>query len=229
MKIWITRTEPGATALAEALAHAGYDVIKAPVLGVKPLPFQPPAEPFDIGLFLSVQAVRFAAADLADKIGALYAVGRQTQAALRELGLDAKAPSLETSEGLLATMPEPTDQRIVLITGSGGRDWLGAALTNRGARVQRLDVYVRYPLTPLIETEDVDAIVASSGAGFAQAARLWLAGGGNPAIPVLVPSARVAALGPSLGLPFTHDCGGANAETVRRKLAYLTSTKMAGT
>ncbi len=221
LKIWITRTEPGATALAAALTGAGHEVIKAPVLAVGPLPFNPPTGPFDIGVFLSVHAVRIAAVDLARMADTLIAVGHRTRAALGELGFDATAPSLETSEGLLQAMPDPAGRRVVVIAGSGGRDWLRTALTNRGARVTRIDVYVRYPLTPAIDTGDVDAIVASSGTGFAQLARVWHGNDGNPDIPVLVPSARVAALGPSLGMAAVLDCGGAHAQAVERALERL--------
>ena len=220
MKVWITRTEPGASTLAEALAAAGHDVVKAPVLGIKPLPFTPPGGRFDLGLFLSVHAVR-RAADLAHQIDSFHAVGRQTQAALRTLGFDAAAPTLETSEGLLQTLPDPAGKRVAIVTGSGGRDWLDTALTIRGARVTRLEVYVRYPLTPLVEAGNVNAIVVSSSAGFAQAARLWLAGGGNPDVPVVVPSARVAALAAHLGMRSVHDGRGADAQAVGRMLDQL--------
>ena len=67
----------------------------------------------------------------------------------------------------------------------------------------------------------MDVIVTSSGAGLRQAERVWAAAGGDPGIPVLTPSARVAALGAKLGFRSVHDCGGANPQAVLRMLGRL--------
>ena len=221
MKIWVTRTEPGASALAEALEKAGYGVLNAPVLEIRPNPFDRPAGPFDAALFLSVHGVRIAAAGLAGGIPNLFAVGRKTRAALRELGFDAIAPAVETSEGLLQSMENPAGKRVLIVTGAGGRNLLPEALASRGAEVTRLEVYVRYPLTLKIDAVSVAAIVVSSGDGFEQAARTWFAAAGCPDVPVLAPSARVASLGARLGLRSVHDCGGANADAVLGTLRRL--------
>ncbi len=221
MNIWVTRTEPGASALAGALANAGHRVLKAPVLGISYQPFDLPQGPFHYGIFLSVHAVRAALASLADEISTLYAVGRQTRAALRELGFDAVVPAVETSEGLLAALPNPADRRVLVVTGAGGRNWLPEALEKLGAEVTRLDAYVRYPLAPKLDPMGVDAIVVSSGEGLTRAARLWQAAGGAPDVPVMAPSARVVALGEGLGMRSVHNCQGANAQAVLGTLGRL--------
>ena len=221
MNVWVTRTEPGAFGLAAALRAAGYGVLQAPVLGIRRKPFAPVEETFDIGLFLSAHAAQIATADLADKIQAPFAVGRRTQAALRTLGLDAAVPDCESSEGLLKALPDVAGKRILVITGVGGRTLLADALQCRGAEVTRLDVYLRYPLMPTVAAEAVDVILASSGDGLRQAAIVWAAAGGDPDIPVLTPSARVAALGAELGLSSVRDCGGADAQAVLRTLGQL--------
>lgn len=218
MKVWVTRSEPGATALAGALAGAGYEVLKAPVLKIGRQPFETPSGPFDFGIFLSVHGVRIAAASLKGSIGTLFAVGRRTRTALQRFGLDAGVPAVESSEGLLDALPDPAGKRVLVVTGSGGRTLLQEALEKRGAEVTRLDVYVRYPVAPEIETSNVDLIVVSSGDGFVQTARLWLAAGGAVDTPVLAPSPRVASLAPGLGMRCAHDCGGANAKAVLRTL-----------
>jgi len=219
--VWVTRTEPGASTLAAALGAAGHAVLKAPVLEIRPRPFEPVRGSFDIGLFLSVNAVRFAAADVADDIQALFTVGSRTRSALRARGFDAAVPDIEASEGLLETLGDVAGKRILIVTGVGGRTLLADALHGRGARVTRLDVYVRYPLTPQLDAGTVGLIVASSGDGLRQAERVWSAAGGDRGIPVLTPSARVAALGAELGFRSVHDCGGASPQAVLRTLERL--------
>ena len=218
MNVWVTRTEPGASTLATALAAAGYTVLKAPVLEIRPRAFDPVRGPFDTGLFLSVHAVRCAAADVAGDARALFAVGRRTRLALRARGFDAAVPHVETSEGLLEALGDVAGKRILIVTGAGGRKLLADALRGRGADVTRLDAYVRYPLAPEVDAGAVDLIATSSGDGLRQAERVWSAAGGDPGTPVLAPSARVAALGAELGFRSVHDCGGANPEAVLRAL-----------
>ncbi len=228
MRVWVTRTEPGASALGEVLRANGFDVFRAPVLEIRPAAFESPKGWFECAVFLSVHGVRIAAAELAGAIPTLYAVGSRTQAALRELGFDAAVPGEATSEGLLESLPDPAGKRILIVTGAGGRDLLRDTLTRRGADVTRLEVYVRYPLLPTIDAARIDIIVASSGDGFRQAAAVWLAAGGAPDVPVLVPSSRVAALGAELGLESVHDCGGAGAAAVAKTLRRLGFAKDRG-
>ena len=226
--IWVTRTEPGATALGDALANAGHRVFKAPVLEIRRKPFDPPKGPFDYGVFLSVHGVRQAAASLAGNIPTLFAVGRQTQAALRELGFDAAVPAIETSEGLLTMLPDAAGKRVLVVTGAGGRNLLPETLGKLGAEVTRLEVYVRYPLAPAPDLARVDVIVVSSGDGLARTARLWLDAGGAADIPILAPSARVATLGAGLGMRSVQNCGGADAQAVLRTLRRLGFEKKRG-
>lgn len=228
MKIWVTRTEPGASSLGEALRNRGFDVLTAPVLAIRPKVFDHPAGQYDYGVFLSVHGVRIAAAALANALSTLYAVGRSTRAALGELGLGAIAPAIESSEGLLAALPDPQGKRILIVTGAGGRNLLPDVLTDRGAEVTRLDVYVRYPLAPAIEPARLDAIVVSSGDGLRRAAQLWFAAGGGADVPVLAPSARIVSLGRDAGLQSLHDCGGAGAEAVLGTLQRLGMDKQRG-
>jgi len=221
VKAWVTRTEPGASTLADALRSNGYSVLKAPVLEIRPTSFGPVEGPFEIGLFLSVAGVRIAAADVAQHAEALYAVGLRTREALRAQGFDARVPDLETSEGLLQALGDVSQKKVLIVTGVGGRNLLADALQARGAAVTRLDVYVRYPLTPEVDVGAVKLIVTSSGDGLRQAERVWTGAGGDSGIPVLTPSSRVAAIGAELGLYCVYDCGGAGSEAVLRTLERL--------
>ena len=221
MTVWVTRSEPGATRLAGALRAAGHEVLKAPVLEVRPQPFGPVQGPFDLGLFLSVHGVRIAAAELGGAARAVFAVGRRTRSALRAQGFDADVPGIETTEGLLDALGDVAGKRILIVTGAGGRTLLADALRSRGAGVTRLDVYLRYPLLPEVDTGTVNVIVASSGDGLRQVERVWAACAGDAGTPVLTPSARVAALGAELGFRSVHDCGGADPQAVLRALGQI--------
>lgn len=221
MKVWVTRSEPGATALAHALEAAGFDVVKAPVLAIRPLPFAVPQGRFDIAVFLSWHGVRSAASRISHCFDRAFAVGRQTAAALAEAGLSAQAAKVESSEGLLDSLPNPKGKRVLLVTGVGGRNLLAPTLAKRGADVQRLDVYERRPVAPSIDPKQIDVIVASSGDGFRQAVQVWFASNGAPDAPILAPSARVAALGVQLGLSKVLRCEDAGADAVVAALRQM--------
>ena len=222
MSIWITRSEPGATALAESLEGAGFKPFKAPVLRIEPLAFEPPQGGFDAAIFLSAHGARLAAQTVKGRFRRAFAVGRRTRQVLLESGIVATAAEAESSEGLLADLPDLADRRVLLVSGVGGRNVLGPGLERRGADVKRLEVYRRVPVFPLVDCAEIDAAVESSGDGFRQAAGVWFAAGGAPELPVLVPSARVGALGPELGLVNVIECAGADSEAV---LAALGSMK----
>ena len=214
MSIWITRSEPGVTALAEAIERAGFKPFKAPVLRIESLAFEPPEGRFDVAIFLSAHGARRAAQTVKGRFSRAFAVGHRTRQALTQSGIDATAAEAESSEGLLADLPDLADKRVLLVTGVGGRNVLSPSLERQGADVKRLEVYRRAPATPWVDCAEIDCAVASSGDGFRQAARVWFAAGGASKLPVLVPSARVGALGPELGLANVIECAGAGSEAV---------------
>ena len=214
MRIWITRSEPGATALAQAVEAAGFVAVKAPVLEIRPLPFAPPAGHFDFAVFLSVHGVRLAAGSVKGRFDHGFAIGQGTAAALAEAGLSAQAASLESSEGLLDVLPNSNGRRVLLVTGKGGRNLIASALAEQGADVRRLRVYERAPVSPTLDPKRIDAVVTSSGDGFQQAVGVWFASGGAADAPFLAPSARVASLGAQLGVSRVLCCAGAGADAV---------------
>lgn len=214
MNVWITRTEPGATALAHAVEAAGFGVLKAPVLAIRPLPFAAPQGRFDIALFLSAHGARLAAGRIGRCFDQAFAVGRQTAAALGEAGVSARTANVASSEGLLDSLPDVKGLRILLVAGVGGRNLIAPALVERGAQMQQLTVYRRVPLAPTVNPKQIDAIVVSSGDGFRQAVQVWFASNGAPNAPILAPSGRVAALGVQLGVSKVLRCEDAGADAV---------------
>ncbi|WP_024868940.1 uroporphyrinogen-III synthase [Pseudoxanthomonas suwonensis] len=142
-------------------------------------------------LFTSPAAVRAAAGlqPLQARAGQHWlAVGAGTAAALRRAGIaNAIAPARMDSEGLLALDALAAPERVGLVTAPGGRGLLAPTLVERGAVVERADVYERVPLAlpaaavARLESLDAPASIALSSE---EALRLVLA--------QLPPSARAA-------------------------------------
>lgn len=226
--VWISRSRPGADRQADDLRGAGYRPLVAPVIDIEALSGQPPAGPFDLVIFLSEHAVRLGLDALRSQpwfaAAAVFAVGRRTAAALEAAGVAAGMPATPTSEGLLqlGSLTRVKGQGVLLVSGAGGRDMLGDTLTRRGASVGRFECYRRVAAAEVDPAVlDSDVIIAASGEGLRAAAGFWLAGGGREDVPVLVPSARVAALGMELGLSNLHACGGADSDAWLHALAQL--------
>ena len=228
LRLWLTRTQPGADRQAAALRAAGYQVVVAPVIDILPLPVDADAPaPPELVIFVSAHAVAAAAALLPRLAGAaLFAVGAETARALAAQRLIARTPEPATSEGLLA-LPELAaaavrGRCVWLVSGRGGRDLLATTLAERGARLERLCVYERRPVaSPDVDPATVDVVVAGSGAGLETAWHHWRRRGGSPSVPVLVPSSRVAEQARQLGATRVIDCEGADLPAIRAALEAL--------
>jgi uroporphyrinogen-III synthase len=228
VKVWVSRSQPGADRQAAELRAAGHRPLVAPVLGIEPTAAVRPPGSFEIVVFLSEHAVRLGLPALLDSAGwsgvRVFAVGASTADTLAAAGVSAEVPVLPTSEGLLAltALSAVSGRGVLLVCGEGGRDTLDAGLTARGARVVRFECYRRLALDRLDPAVlACDAILAASGEGLRQVASLWLGAGGRRDVPVLVPSARVAARGVEVGLTRLHDCRGADSDAWLRGLAQL--------
>ena len=199
MRVWITRTEPGAARLATALEAAGYTAWVRPVLRIEVLRSYPPPGAFDLTVFLSEHAVHAACANGWRETPAL-AIGPGTQAALRTRGVLAAIPQVATSEGIVDFLTSALPSRALLAAGEGGRDVLGPLLEERGVAVVPWAPYRRVAVSgPLPDSQQVDAIVAASEAGLRVAADMWFASGRSAAIVVIAPSARVAEAAGAVG------------------------------
>ncbi len=199
MRVWITRTEPGAARLATALEAAGYTAWVRPVLRIEVLRSYPPPGAFELTIFLSEHAVHAACANGWRETPAL-AIGPGTQAALRTRGVLAAIPQVATSEGIVDFLTSALPSRALLAAGEGGRDVLGPLLEERGVAVVPWAPYRRVAVSgPLPDSQQVDAIVAASEAGLRVAADMWFASGRSAAIAVIAPSARVAEAAGAVG------------------------------
>ena len=195
MKVWVTRSEPGATRLSGHLVQAGHKVVCKPVLSIKSL--TPQITPFNLVtdvIFLSEHAVSpgIDYLQLMDKDRSevsVFEVGPTTAKKLRQYGFSPILPAINSSEGLLALSELSTGvNRNILI---------------RGANVMKVPLYKRRKVAlskfkSVIRPVDIDAIIVGSGEGLRLMASIWLASSGELSIPLIVPSERIAQLAKEL-------------------------------
>jgi len=214
LRVWVTRSQPGADRLAKALRSCGYQVTVAPVIDVEPTNAPPPRGRFQQVIFLSEHAAR-----LADGIefcdGAwVAAVGGATARALEGRGISAEVPASSSSEGLLLLFADEkiAGNRVLIVAGEDGRKVLRDALLARGARVCEYLCYRRLAKpVPVESLRSVDAILIASQDGFGHVARLWFDSGGGAEISVIAASERIAGVAGELGFRNVQISGGSAA------------------
>lgn len=215
MRVWITRSEPGASRQAEALTAAGFDVVAAPVITIEATGAPQPGAGFQHVIVLSEQVVRHSAPLAYCRGARVHAIGAATARSLAELGILAEVPATATSEGMIERFAdEPlAGQACLIAAGEGGRKSLAAYLASAGARVTEYLCYRRVPVSvPTAVLDGVSHVLVSSQDGFRAMARLWFEGGGDAGVKVIAASDRIAALGSELGLNHVQVAAGAADE-----------------
>lgn len=159
--VLVTRPEPQAGPLARRLAEAGARVYRLPAVELRPRGDRAaqraalgPLDRFNWIVFVSANAVRYGVAFLEERRDLkLAAVGPATAAALNHAGFRvALVPSGRyDSESLLATaeFSHVAGQRILIVRGGGGREFLAEQLRARGAEVAYAEVYERRRAEPV--------------------------------------------------------------------------------
>lgn len=137
-RVWITRTQPGATASARAWAEAGFDPVIAPLLSAHPV-----QDAHEIALdahlvFTSAHAVRHCGVNPDDR--PVYTVGDATAEVARRYGFTQVVSAKGDWTDLLATIPN-TAAPIVHLSGRVVRGALVAGLQKRGLNASRIVVY----------------------------------------------------------------------------------------
>lgn len=223
-QVLVTRPAGVADALCAALAAAGAQVHRAPLLAIEPLPESAAdravvqdLDRFDIVIVTSRHAVQHGVARLADcwpqwpAQQQWLAVGTATASALAAHGIHADAPADARSEGLLAlpALNNIAGRRVLLITGEGGRGLLDSTLAARGALVTRLAAYRRVAddragaaldaFRRAAGNSRARAVLVTSGDALQNLLGLapWLRGDGTH---VVVASDRIGALARDAGL-----------------------------
>lgn len=223
MKVWITRSEPGATRLAEALLAQGWTPVVAPVTGIETLPVSPPRQAV-VCVVLSEHAV-LPASVVHPKLG-FIGIGEQTAVALRAAGCaPVVVPDTHDSEGIIAWLAERRkvldELPVLILTGEGGTERVERYLRSAGVDCLRLNAYRRVRLEVAVETGDVNAIIIGSGEAVRAVAEHWLSNGGSGDVVVIVPSNRVAQLASEAGFTHVVISAGASPDAVVRSLASL--------
>jgi uroporphyrinogen-III synthase len=162
--VLVTRPELQAMPLCRLLEAQGASTLRLAAVEIKALGERRALaarlgalENFDVIIFTSANAVRFGASLLDQKRDlTLAAIGPATARALNQAGYRVAIQPRATSdtEGLLMhpRLEQVAGQRILLITGSTGRQLLPLELTRRGATVVSADVYERAPAIPSAAT-----------------------------------------------------------------------------
>ncbi|MBL8245578.1 MAG: uroporphyrinogen-III synthase [Rhodanobacteraceae bacterium] len=213
MPLQATRRAPASARLAADLAFAGGASIQ---------------------IFVSRAAVAAAAALAPSQLaaaGTRIAVGAATAAALERLGLSSvRTPGhAEDSEGILGlpVLQSVAGMRIAIWAAPGGRDRMATELALRGAEVRALMVYRRIPLRPRQPALRrlrlcPQAVVLSASSGLLlQALDAALARHRLTALrerPLIVASARIAALAAGLGYHDVRIARGASAQALAEAL-----------
>ena len=214
MRVWVTRTEPGASRLAAGLVDAGYEAWVRPVLKIEPIAAAPPPGQFALTVFLSGHAVEFAVRNGWNSTPAL-AIGKTTRRALARHGIDARTPDRSSSEGIIAALAADPPQSVMLAAGESGRGVLERWLADRGIPAAKWCLYRRVAVGGSLDpAETIDGIVGSSAAALRVVANMWFASRRSANVAVLAPSERVAAAGKTHGFTRVFVSAGAGDEAV---------------
>lgn len=167
--VLVTRPAEQAAGLCRLITASGGAVVRLPMQAIEPRRVSqrwPEAEPADLMIFTSVNAVRHAQGRVALPLGprtALLATGPATALALQEAGLGpAQAPAEQEGSEALLKLPALTQvqgKRVLIVTGTRTRPTLRRQLLARGAALHSWAVYRRVALP--YEPETVNRALAS--------------------------------------------------------------------
>lgn len=217
--IVVTRPARQAGPLCRLIEAQGGKAIRFPALEItasgQPQPQVQRLAQFDIAIFISANAVEFAAPHLPSPLPPrplLAAVGKRTAAVLQTLsGRPIVTPAEGADSEALLALPElqhVQGRKILIVRGAGGRELLAEALSARGASVEYAEVYRRLrpggDLTALQNEGRIDLMTATSNESLqnlydmaTEPQRRWLL-----TLPLVVISQRGAELAQRLG--FRH-------------------------
>ncbi len=217
MRVWVTRTEPGASRMAAALEREGIACLVAPVLKIVPTGHPLPGGSYDLAVFVSEHAAARAATERGDwTADAIVGIGEPAVAALTELCPRSRIAVATSADCVLRVLDRRSapPRRTLVAKGEGGRGTLQSHLRQAGGLVVEWDAYRRVAAAPRVLPEAVDAIVCSSGEGVRAAARVWFAHQGSADGRVFVPSRRSEAIAREAGFRAVYVTDGAAPKAV---------------
>ncbi|MXW07502.1 MAG: uroporphyrinogen-III synthase [Gammaproteobacteria bacterium] len=225
-RIWITRTEPGASRLAAKLLESGYQPITAPVFEIDRVESSTPQLDTDLWVFVSTHAVSHAANRPWDKTKPVIAVGPATATQLESLTVRPLVPNRHSSEGIYDLIRKrfQTGVCVTIVSGRDGRKDLADWLRGDGYVCHEWIVYERKPTKLHVQASHFDAIVIASGAAITEV-REQFATLPSVSIPVVVPSPRDAELAKSQQFSTVLLAEGASDDAIVNSLEDLFSTR----
>lgn len=224
-RVWITRTEPGASQLGSYLSEAGFPSTVAPVVKIQIIQGSPPSGRFDCWTLVSYHAIQSAVNLGWMPTGICAAIGPKTEEALRGHQCSTIVPDEHTSEGLYDLLRNrlAPNARICLISGKSGRGELEDWLRSDGYEVTRWIVYERRYQSPQINASDFDIVVASSAFALSEILATFrlqqLCMDRYPTL--IVPSERIALNAREMGFSDVKTSGGASNSAVLSALKSL--------
>jgi uroporphyrinogen-III synthase len=173
MRLWVTRTEPGATTTARRLADMGHQAVVRPVLAYRPLDAAAPdlsdvaAIAFSSALGVTAFSDLTARRDLP-----VFVTGRATAEVARRVGFDnvLSADGDLAEMALVITVAKPAGSILWACAAEPAGDL--AALLGAGFEVRRLPVYETIEADWSVPADVDGLLVASPKAGRLLAARL---------------------------------------------------------
>lgn len=165
MRILVTRPRHQSEQLIRALENRGHSVDLLPLLNIEPVIFDAAERQNIIDrlarssklISVSANASDLAVPLLSELFRAnsesnyeLFAIGPSTASVLEKEGYKVQMPEGEyNSEALLelSAFNQINGQKISLLCGQGGRDYLQQKLSAKGAQVERIELYRRTPIT----------------------------------------------------------------------------------
>lgn len=174
MRVWITRTRPGADRTATRLREAGLDPLIDPVLEVRPLGGAINLAGIDALAFTSPNAVQFFAGSCTERRLVAYAVGTATRDALIEAGFE----TVQTAQGDVVALAEQLgrDQpgRLLHPAAAEPAADLAALCAPFGVEVQVQAIYDAVAVRPkaALEADDLVAVMAHSPRAAAELAKV---------------------------------------------------------
>lgn len=250
LHILVTRPHPQGEGLCQRIAELGGHPIAFPTIA-----FAPPPHPEaltqaiaalgeqDWLIFISPQAVYATAAAIRQQWPRLSnsvkwaAIGAGTAEALRAAGWEVNVQPEQqwNSEGLL-NLPEfqnVTGQKVAVIRGLGGREWIDQALQARGAQVLTIVAYQRVipvtdvePILKQLQQNAIDQVIITSFEG-AHNFKQLLGKEGWPfiqKIPMIVVSERIKLLAQDLGFQTIWVAQNASTNAIIKTCAESHST-----
>ena len=217
--VWITRSEPGASQLATALARQGYDPIKRPLIAIEPTYDPRPSGNFAVWVFLSVHAVAYCNELVA--AGLCIAVGSATAQALRAQNLSCIVPHKHSSEGVIEYLQDMSSEQVevLVVQGDDGRRAIQAWCEANQYPCQTWAVYRRVSRQVPCACRNATVVVCNSAAVL-QGVRDCMRER-SEYIPVIVPSSRVEEEARSRGFGNVWVSDGSSADAVIATLSNI--------